>query len=168
VEAEKGKLSMSEKVDGGIENVSFESNPDVGVEETASPSQTPTTLPHISLSNEPVQTLPLVTPSALTHSMTTRSHTGSLKPKTFPDYHLYYTSHHPLKSHLPISSIIESTCYSKAVIDPHWKTAMNQEYEALISNGTWTLCPRPLNHNVIRNKWVYKIKQHSDGTLGQI
>jgi hypothetical protein len=42
---------------------------------------------------------------------------------------------------------------------------MNQEYEALISNGTWTLCPRPLNHNVIRNKWVYKIKQHSDGTL---
>jgi sulfur transfer protein SufE/stress-induced morphogen len=33
VEAEKGKLSMSEKVDGGVENVNFESNPDVGVEE---------------------------------------------------------------------------------------------------------------------------------------
>ncbi|XP_059444274.1 sufE-like protein 1, chloroplastic/mitochondrial [Corylus avellana] len=33
VEAEKGKLSMSEKVDGGIESVNFESNPDVGVEE---------------------------------------------------------------------------------------------------------------------------------------
>jgi hypothetical protein len=129
---------------------------------TTSPSQTPTTLPHISLSNELVQTLPLVTPSAPTHSMTTISHTGSLK---LPDYHLYYTSHHPLKSHLPISSIIEPTCYSKAAIDPRWKTATNQEYEALISNGTWTLCPRPLNHNVIRNKWVYKIKQHSDGTL---
>lgn len=42
---------------------------------------------------------------------------------------------------------------------------MAQEYEALISSGTWTLCPRPLKHSVIRNKWVYKIKQKSDGSI---
>ncbi|XP_059446489.1 uncharacterized mitochondrial protein AtMg00810-like [Corylus avellana] len=42
---------------------------------------------------------------------------------------------------------------------------MQQEYDALISNGTWTLCPRPLHHNVICNKWVFKIKRKADGTV---
>jgi hypothetical protein len=42
---------------------------------------------------------------------------------------------------------------------------MQQEFDALISNGTWSLCPRPQNQNVIHNKWVYRIKQKSDGTI---
>jgi hypothetical protein len=36
----------------------------------------------------------------------------------------------------------ELSCYSKAANDPRWRTAMSAEFEALISNGTWTLCPR--------------------------
>lgn len=35
---------------------------------------------------------------------------------------------------------------------------MKLEFDALISNGTWVLCPRLALHNIIRNKWVYKIK----------
>ena len=42
---------------------------------------------------------------------------------------------------------------------------MKQEYDALMTNGTWTLCPIPLDHNVIRNKWVFKIKRKADGTV---
>jgi hypothetical protein len=42
---------------------------------------------------------------------------------------------------------------------------MQQEFDALLSNQTWTLCPRPINHNVIRNKWVFKIKRKADGTV---
>jgi hypothetical protein len=42
---------------------------------------------------------------------------------------------------------------------------MNLEYQALISNQTWSLCPRPSHHNVIRNKWVFKVKQKSDGSV---
>jgi len=42
---------------------------------------------------------------------------------------------------------------------------MTTEYNALISNSTWTLCPRPSHKHVIRNKWVYKLKQKSDGTI---
>jgi hypothetical protein len=42
---------------------------------------------------------------------------------------------------------------------------MQQEFDALISNGTWSLCPKPQNQNVIHNKWVYRIKQKSDGTI---
>ena len=42
---------------------------------------------------------------------------------------------------------------------------MKLEYDALISNGTWTLCSRPPHHNIIRNKWVYKIKRKADGSV---
>ena len=42
---------------------------------------------------------------------------------------------------------------------------MGAEFDALLANHTWTLCPRPLHKNVIRNKWVYKLKQHSDGSI---
>jgi hypothetical protein len=42
---------------------------------------------------------------------------------------------------------------------------MTAEYNALNSNSTWTLCPRPSHKHVIRNKWVYKLKQKSDGTI---
>ena len=42
---------------------------------------------------------------------------------------------------------------------------MQLEFDALIQNGTWTLCPRPQMHNVIRNKWVFKIKRKADGSI---
>jgi hypothetical protein len=42
---------------------------------------------------------------------------------------------------------------------------MVEEYQALISNGTWTLCPPPPNQHIISNKWVYRIKQKPDGFI---
>jgi hypothetical protein len=42
---------------------------------------------------------------------------------------------------------------------------MCMEFEALLSNKTWTLCPRPSHQHVIHNKWVYKIKRKSDGVV---
>jgi hypothetical protein len=42
---------------------------------------------------------------------------------------------------------------------------MLQEFQALVSNSTWTLCPRLLHHNIIHNKWVYKIKQKPNGSV---
>lgn len=34
-----------------------------------------------------------------------------------------------------------------------------------MANGTWTLVRRPPGVNLIRNKWVYKIKQKQDGSI---
>jgi hypothetical protein len=45
--------------------------------------------------------------------------------------------------------------------------AMTIEHNALLSNKTWSLCPRPPNHNVVRNKWVFKIKQKPDGSVNR-
>lgn len=42
---------------------------------------------------------------------------------------------------------------------------MGEEFDALQYNGTWTLTPRPTHKMFVRNKWVYKLKQKSDGTI---
>ena len=44
---------------------------------------------------------------------------------------------------------------------------MQDEYDALINQGTWSLVPPPPNHNVVGCKWVYKLKTHSDGSIAR-
>jgi hypothetical protein len=51
------------------------------------------------------------------HSMVTRSQTRSLKPKPFPDFHLFYTSKHPPVALHTSLSLVEPTCYTKAATD---------------------------------------------------
>jgi hypothetical protein len=107
----------------------------------------------------------LIPSSHVYHPMVTRSKTGSLKPKSFSEYQLFHTTKYPFLSLHTTLSEMEPSSYSKAVLDPRWRHAMQLEFDALISNDTWTLCPRPLQHNVIRNKWVFKIKKQADGTV---
>jgi hypothetical protein len=52
------------------------------------------------------------------HSMVTRSRTGSLKPKTFADYQLFYSTKHPPTTFLITVSTTEPTCYFKAISNP--------------------------------------------------
>jgi histone deacetylase 1/2 len=42
---------------------------------------------------------------------------------------------------------------------------MEAEYSALQANKTWRLVPHRSRINVIDCKWVFKIKQKSDGTI---
>ena len=42
---------------------------------------------------------------------------------------------------------------------------MTAEYNALLTNKTWSLCPRLRHKQVVRNKQVFKIKQHADGII---
>jgi hypothetical protein len=59
-------------------------------------------------------------------------------------------------------SLIPSSVYA-ALADPDWHATMEDEYEALMSNGTWDLVPRPQGSNVITGKWVFTHKFHADG-----
>jgi hypothetical protein len=42
---------------------------------------------------------------------------------------------------------------------------MQLEFNALQTNWTWSLVPRPLGANIIFNKWVFKNKLQPDSSL---
>ncbi|GKB81625.1 ribonuclease H-like domain-containing protein [Tanacetum coccineum] len=44
---------------------------------------------------------------------------------------------------------------------------MLDEYNALITNETWVLVPRPANVNVVRSMWLFKHKFNADGSLSR-
>ncbi|GJY72458.1 ribonuclease H-like domain-containing protein [Tanacetum coccineum] len=73
-----------------------------------------------------------------THPMVTRAKADIFKPLERMNCHVTTTSPLP-RSHV------------HALRDPNWKEAMLDEYNALITNGTWVLVPRPANVNVVRS-----------------
>jgi hypothetical protein len=107
--------------------------------------------PGAALSRE-AGTTPLDNP----HQMITRGKTGF---RVVPD-HLVLTA---VISSLTPSPIPSST--RVALTDPQWRAAMEEEYGALISNGTWELVPRPQGSNVVTSRWVFTHKFRADGTL---
>lgn len=54
---------------------------------------------------------------------------------------------------------------SDALADANWCAAMHTEHEALLRNKTWHLVPPIPGRSVIDCKWVYKVKQHPDGSI---
>nr|GEU83508.1 ribonuclease H-like domain-containing protein [Tanacetum cinerariifolium] len=44
---------------------------------------------------------------------------------------------------------------------------MDDEYNALVKNGTLILVPRPVGINLVRSMWLFKHKFHVDGTLSR-
>ncbi|BBH02820.1 hypothetical protein Prudu_013511 [Prunus dulcis] len=68
--------------------------------------------------------------------------------------------------HLQVDSTnVEPSCFSKAIKRTEWRTAMATEFSALQRCGTWNLVPFQYHMNVLPNKWVFKIKRHSDGSI---
>ena len=55
--------------------------------------------------------------------------------------------------------------YREAMSSPHWRDAMETEFSALRNNKTWCLVPPVPGVNIIDSKWVFKIKQKSDGSI---
>jgi hypothetical protein len=97
-----------------------------------------------------------VTPPDNPHWMITQGKTGF---RVVPDrLVLTAVTSSPTPSPIPSSA-------RAALTDPHWRAAMEEEYGALISNGTWELVPRPQGSNVVTGKWVFTHKLRADGTL---
>ena len=117
------------------------------------PTPEPTTPPTPEPPSPPVVLAP-VGPALTTndHSMFTRGKRGMSKPVD------RLTLHADVLSPLPKS-------YRSALKDPHWHSAMMDEFSALQTNRTWDLVPRPPGANVVSGKWIFRHKLKPDGSL---
>ncbi|GKE58496.1 ribonuclease H-like domain-containing protein, partial [Tanacetum coccineum] len=88
------------------------------------------------------------------HPMVTRAKAVIFKPLERMNCHVTITSPLP-RSHV------------YALRNPNWKKAMLNEYNALITNGTWVLVPHPAIVNVVCCMWLFKHKFHADGSLSR-
>jgi hypothetical protein len=93
-----------------------------------------------------------VTPPVNPHMMVTRAKDG-FRMATQP---FAFTASTP-------SSIPSSV--RAALADPNWRAAMDDEYGALMSNGTWELVFRPRHSNVVTGKWIFTHKLRADGSF---
>lgn len=65
-------------------------------------------------------------------------------------------------------SIEEPISFEEAVNSKdanQWIQAMENEYDSLIKNDTWSLTTLPEGRNLIKNKWIYKVKLRIDGSV---
>ena len=66
---------------------------------------------------------------------------------------------------LALSSESEPSNYNEAVQFACWRDAMKSEILALKANKTWIVVDLPVGVVPIVNKWVFKIKRKSDGSI---
>ncbi|KAM2298698.1 hypothetical protein ACFXTI_000641 [Malus domestica] len=138
-------------------------NPSLPLSTTTPPFANPTiplippTIPSLTSNPSPANigitsTVPL-TPLLPSHSMLTRAKDGIRKPN--PRYALIAVA----------NPLVEPSSFTQANKCPRWRQAMAEEFTALQRTGTWTLVPHQPHLNVLPNKWVYRIKRKSDGSI---
>ncbi|KAJ8900220.1 hypothetical protein K2173_024860 [Erythroxylum novogranatense] len=85
--------------------------------------------------------------------MNTRAQNNIFKPK------IYTTSKYPLPR-------TEEPCtIAEALRLPQWRASATDEFNALVRNNTWDIVPASEAQNVVGCKWLFRIKQKSDGSI---
>jgi hypothetical protein len=62
---------------------------------------------------------------------------------------------------------VEPTCFERAVENPKWDNAMDEEMATLDVNATWELVALPKDKKAIGCKWVYKVKHNANGYVSR-
>jgi hypothetical protein len=87
-------------------------------------------IPSIPIAPTPVASIPLTRSLPLSALLPTDSHRvtwsqiGHLKPKAFPDFHMYNATKHPLHTFVATTLPREPTTYLHAATHPEWFVAM--------------------------------------------
>ncbi|KAM1445841.1 hypothetical protein ACFX2I_041816 [Malus domestica] len=121
------------------------------------PSSTHSPVPPLPSPVHPysVSLSPLSPPPTNIHPMLTRSKAGISKPKAYSA-----TNHH-----LPDTVDVIPSTYLQASKHAHWRSSIQDEYNALQSTDTWSLVPFQSHQNIVGCKWVFRVKKHPDGTI---
>ncbi|KAL6340900.1 hypothetical protein AAG906_032011 [Vitis piasezkii] len=124
-----------------------------GISHFTTPPHTPNTMVFLNDTSSASTTTPSTHQN--THSMTTRAKNNIHKPLTKMN----------LIAVISQPSDIEPHTINQALTDPKWRQAMNDEFDALVRNGTWELVPSTSMQNLVGCKWVFRIKRILDGFI---
>ncbi|KAD6454826.1 hypothetical protein E3N88_09532 [Mikania micrantha] len=94
-----------------------------------------------------------------------RQRPANLRPHPKQTTPVNLSSFNTTTSSATSSTDLEPTSFAAANQQPHWRQAMNEEYSALVRNGTWSLVLPPPNTNIVDCKWVYKVKRDQHGAV---
>jgi hypothetical protein len=112
--------------------------------------------------NSPIDSEPPHPPRV--HAMTIRSQNNIFKPSILTDGRIKYSTPKALTASLALHEV-EPTCFTQASKHAEWRTTMNEEFDALLKNGTWSLVSPSPNMNIVGCKWVFRIKRKANGTI---
>ena len=112
-----------------------------------------------SIFPSPVSSAPRVITSS--HPMITRRKIGIFKPRLYHAMNVLSSS----QTFQALLALKEPRGFKFATKHPEWLSAMDNEIQALKTNDTWVLVPRPPKHNVVGCRWIFKTKLRSDGSI---
>ncbi|CAL1377238.1 unnamed protein product [Linum trigynum] len=114
---------------------------------SSGPPSTPSACPLLAPTDPP--------PLLCSHPMQTQAQRGIFRPKQ----RLFVTQLSPGPPPLEPLTVSEARKYKE------WDAALTAENSALLANDPWELVPRLPHYNVLGNRWVFRVKHHSDGSI---
>ena len=86
--------------------------------------------------------------------------------------HTCYGSQHASNALGCYALVVSSMCdeeepvkFNEAQSSKRWMASMQAEYDAIVKNGTWSICDLPAGKKAIGTKWAYKLKHKPDGSV---
>lgn len=122
-------------------------------------------IPHNPSSPSVVLISTTVIPTSVPASAQRKSSRSSHPPAYLNDYVCNSVSSSRIISLSFETSLQEPQFYHQVVSNLAWQEAMMKEFKGLKDTHTWDIVPLPAGKKAIPCKWVYKIKQRSDGTI---
>ena len=114
---------------------------------------------HIPIDDPPPSVTIPTTPDEVHHDQSVRrSARGRIPLKQWPDL--------AKSARLDDVTVFEPSSYIEAVTSTDadfWKMAINEEYQALMTNETWSVVPCPPDRVPIKCKWIFKFKPAANG-----
>ncbi|XXG77414.1 hypothetical protein AAC387_Pa08g1571 [Persea americana] len=89
--------------------------------------------------------------------MVTRTRDNTRRPKSYPDFVTRHPLPRGLVAHCNLDTV-EPTCFTQANKHPKWRAAMEDEFNALVRNGTWHPVPSHPHMNLIGCKWEQHLR----------
>ncbi|KAE8721174.1 hypothetical protein F3Y22_tig00016637pilonHSYRG00095 [Hibiscus syriacus] len=106
----------------------------------------------------------IVSPKSIpTNSETTDYEDEPRQPKIRSLQDLYYSTNEV--NLVCLLADAENISFEEALRDKKWRTAMNEEIEAIDRNNTWELAELPKGSQPIGVKWVFKKKMNAQGEI---